>query len=256
MFGPAVPVNESYRQEMKQFTYAMFFAGLLLAPVFSAAQTPATAQPLAPAQPVPSSPATASPGMLNPAAQPPSQSPLAASTGTSTTGAPAPPLPGSNSARYIIGSTDAIQVSVWKEPGLSGSFPVRPDGMISLSLVGDIEAAGRTPMDLANDLTERLKKFIQDPNVTVTVVAVNSKHVYLIGEISRIGPIPLTSDLTPLQAISAAGGLTPYANKKHIYILRGEQGKQKKIPFDYKKAVKDGDQQGVVLLPGDTIVVP
>ena len=236
---------------MKQFMYAMLFAGLLLTPVFSAAQTPATAQPLAPAQPVPPSP-----GMLNPAAQTASQSPLAASTGTFTTGAPAPPLPGSSSARYIIGSTDAIQVSVWKEPGLSGSFPVRPDGMISLSLVGDIEAAGRTPMDLANDLTERLKKFIQDPNVTVTVVAVNSKHVYLIGEISHIGPIPLTSDLTPLQAISAAGGLTPYANKKHIYILRGEQGKQKKIPFDYKKAVKDGDQQGVVLLPGDTIVVP
>jgi polysaccharide export outer membrane protein len=161
-----------------------------------------------------------------------------------------------SSNRYVVGPEDAIQVSVWQQPSFSGSFPVRPDGMISLALVGDIVAAGRTPMDLANDLTERLRKFIVDPAVTVTVLAVNSKRVFLIGEIAKTGPIPLTSDLSPLQAIASAGGLTPYANRKHIYILRGEQGKQKKIPFNYNKAVKDGNSQGVTLLPGDTIVVP
>jgi polysaccharide export outer membrane protein len=171
---------------------------------------------------------------------------------TTTPVVPPPPVP----ASYVVGPDDSIQVMVWREPTLSGSFPVRPDGMISLALVGDIMAAGRTPMDLAKEITGKLKNFVTDPTVTVTVMAVNSKRVFLMGEVSHIGPIPLTSDLTPLQAIATAGGLTPYANKSHIYILRGEPGKQKKIPFNYKKAIKDGNQQGVTLLPGDTIVVP
>jgi len=129
--------------------------------------------------------------------------------------------------------------------------------MISLPLVGDIMASGRTPMDLASDLTARLKAFVNDPTVTVTVMAVNSKHIYMLGEVAHIGALPLTSTLSPLQAISAAGGLTPYANKKKIYILRVDaSGKKIKIPFNYKKAIQDGDLQGVVLLPGDTIVVP
>jgi len=171
--------------------------------------------------------------------------------------AAATPIPAPvDSARYVIGQDDSIAVSVWKEPTLSGTFPVRPDGMISLALVGDITAAGRTPMDLATDLTGRLKKYITDPTVTVTVLAVNSKRVFLLGEVAHIGPIPLTSALSPLQAISAAGGLSPYANKSHIYILRNVRGRQVKIPYDYKKAIKNGDEQGVVLLPGDTIVVP
>jgi polysaccharide export outer membrane protein len=158
---------------------------------------------------------------------------------------------------YVVGPEDSIQVTVWHEPTFSGSFPVRPDGMISLALVGDIMASGRTPMDLANDLTTRLKNFVNDPTVTVTVLAVNSKHVYMLGEIAHIGPIPLTSSLTPLQAISAAGGLSQYASKTKIYILRVDaSGKKIKIPFNYKKAIKDGDLQGVTLLPGDTIVVP
>jgi polysaccharide export outer membrane protein len=142
------------------------------------------------------------------------------------------------------------------EPTLSGNFPVRPDGMISLGLGGDILAAGRTPMQLSSDITGRLKKFLTDPTVAVTVLAVNSKRVFLVGEVQKTGPIPLTSNMGPFQAIISAGGLTPYANKTHIYILRGEQGKQKKIPFDYKKAIKDGNLQGITLLPGDTIVVP
>ena len=159
-------------------------------------------------------------------------------------------------ASYIVGPDDSIQVLVWKEPNFSGSFPVRPDGMITIPLVGDITASGRTPMDLAKEITEKLKSFVNDPTVTVTVMAVNSKRVFLMGEVAHIGPIPLTSDLTPLQAIASAGGLTQFAKKSQIYILRGEAGKQKRIPFDYKKAIKDGNQQGVTLLPGDTIVVP
>ncbi len=206
-------------------------------PIISAAPAPAASQP-APQTPLP---------------VPVSIPPATAGAGApGNTGAPA-----SIASTYVVGPEDSIQVIVWKEPTLSGSFPVRPDGMISLALVGDIMAAGRTPMDLATDLTQRLKKFVNDPTVTVSVLAVNSKHIYMLGEVLHIGPLPLTSSLTPLQAISAAGGLSPYANKSHIYILRVDAaGKKTKIPFNYKKAIKNGDLQGVTLLPGDTIVVP
>jgi polysaccharide export outer membrane protein len=158
--------------------------------------------------------------------------------------------------RYVIGAEDNLQVTVWREPTLSGTIPVRPDGMISMVLVGDLKAAGLTPMQLAADITQRLKKFIQDPSVSVVVLAVNSQKVFLIGEVGHAGPITMTAGMTPLQAIAAAGGLTPFANSKRIYILRGEQGKQQKIPFNYKQALKGDNQVAVELRPGDTIVVP
>ncbi|ADV81422.1 polysaccharide biosynthesis/export family protein [Terriglobus saanensis] len=158
-------------------------------------------------------------------------------------------------ANYVIGPDDSLQVTVWKEPSLSGTFPVRPDGMISLVLLGDLMAAGRTPMQLGDDISTRLKKYIQDPNVTVLVAAVNSHRIFLVGEVQKVGPLPLSAGMTPLQAIAAAGGLTAFANSKHIYILRGTQGKQIKIPFNYKSALK-GDVQGIALQSGDTIVVP
>lgn len=160
------------------------------------------------------------------------------------------------SANYVIGPDDSLQVTVWKERDLSGPLLVRPDGKISLPLVSDILAAGLTPMQLAADITERLKKFVTDPVVEVTVLAVNSKHIFLMGEVAHVGPLAIAPGMTILQAIATAGGLTPYANKKHIYILRGEPGKQQKIAFDFTKALKKGDMQGISLVPGDTIVVP
>jgi polysaccharide export outer membrane protein len=182
---------------------------------------------------------------------------------TPTTGAPeaaAPqvqtPAGDMDASRYVIGADDSLQVTVWQEPSISGTFPVRPDGMISLVLVGDIQAAGLTPMHLAHDLTIKLKKFIQDPIVSVVVAAVRSQRVYLVGEVNHAGPIVLTPGMTPLQAIAEAGGLNPYTNGKHIYILRGPQGKQTKIPFNYKLALKGDNRQDVPLLSGDTIVVP
>jgi polysaccharide biosynthesis/export protein len=161
-----------------------------------------------------------------------------------------------DSASYIIGADDGLQVTVWKEPSLSGTFPVRPDGMISLALVGDVPAAGLTPMQLGANIAERLKKFIQDPSVSVVVTAVNSQRIFMIGEIGRVGPLVLTPGMTPLQAISAAGGLSTFANAKRIYILRGAPGKQVKIPFNYKLALKGDSKQLISLEPGDTIVVP
>ncbi len=162
----------------------------------------------------------------------------------------------SNAVHYIIGPEDTLQVTVWKEPTLSGTFPVRPDGMISLVLVGDLPAAGRTPTQLGDDITTKLKKYLQDPSVTVVVLAVNSQRIYLMGEVGHVGPVPLAAGMSPLQAIAAAGGLSPFANSKKIYILRGEAGKQQKIPFNYKQALKGDNTQNVKLQPGDTIVVP
>jgi polysaccharide export outer membrane protein len=159
-------------------------------------------------------------------------------------------------SRYVIGADDSLQVTVWQEPSLSGTFPVRPDGMISLVLIGDIPAAGITPMHLAHDITVKLKKFIQDPVVSVVVAAVRSQRVFLVGEVQHAGPIVLSPGMTPLQAIAEAGGLTPYTSGKHIYILRGPQGKQTKIAFNYKLALNGDNRQDVPLLPGDTIVVP
>lgn len=161
-----------------------------------------------------------------------------------------------DAATYVIGAEDGLQVTVWKDPTLSGTFPVRPDGMISLTLLGDVQAAGLTPMQLTATLTEKLKKYIQDPIVSVVVVAVNSKRVFVVGEVGHVGPMAMTPGMTPLQAIATAGGLTPFAHAGKIYILRGEPGKQKQIPFDYKKALKGDAKQLISLQPGDTIVVP
>lgn len=175
----------------------------------------------------------------------------AAQTGTTPQGAP-----GVDNERYIIGPDDSLSITVWKEPNLSGTIPVRPDGMISMALIGDLKAEGRTPMQLAGDITEKLKKYIQDPNVSVVVMAVNSQRIFLIGEVGHAGALAMTPGMTPLQAIAAGGGLSPFANAKKIYILRNEGGKQRKIPFNYKQALKGDDSQNFELKPGDTIVVP
>lgn len=159
------------------------------------------------------------------------------------------------SPNYVIGADDTLKIDVWKEPQLSGQQPVRPDGKITLPLINDVAAAGFTPMQLEADITARLTKFVTDPVVSVTVLGVLSKRVFMVGEVGRPGPLSITPGMTILQAIATAG-LTPYANKKHIYILRGDAAKQEKIPFDYNKALKKGDMQGVSLIPGDTIVVP
>lgn len=159
------------------------------------------------------------------------------------------------SPTYVIGADDVLNIQVWQNPQLSGLLPVRPDGKISLPLINDIMAAGYTPMQLTADITARLTKFVTDPVVDVSVQQVNSKRVFLVGEVEHAGPMPITPGMTILQAIASAG-LGPYANQKGIYILRGDPVHQQKVKFDYKRAVKKGDMQGVTLIPGDTIVVP
>jgi polysaccharide biosynthesis/export protein len=158
---------------------------------------------------------------------------------------------------YIIGPEDVLNINVWKETDISRTVPVRPDGKISLPLLNDVQAAGLTPQQLAASIREGLKKFIADPEVTVIVTAVNSRRVYIIGEVTHPGVIPLLSGMTVLQALASAGSFTQFANIKGIYVLRNENGKQVKHPFNYKAVVKGQNaEQNMELKPGDTIVVP
>lgn len=157
---------------------------------------------------------------------------------------------------YVIGPEDVLHISVWKETDLTNTLPVRPDGKISMPLLDDVQAAGLTPMQLANSLTDKLKKFISDPRVTVVVTQMNSQKVYITGEVAHTGAMPLTPNMTVLQAVASAG-FTQFANTKGIYVLRTEGGKQLKLPFNYKQVVKgESMEQNIVLRPGDTIVVP
>jgi polysaccharide export outer membrane protein len=159
-----------------------------------------------------------------------------------------------NNATYVIGAEDTLHIAVWKETDLTVTLPVRPDGQISMPLLNDVQAAGLTPMQLAASLTEKLKKYVTDPRVTVVVTAMNSQRIYILGEVLHSGAIPLTPNMTVLQALATAG-FTQFANTKGIYVLRQENGKQQKIAVNYKQLIK-GNAPNVPLKPADTVVVP
>ncbi len=162
-----------------------------------------------------------------------------------------------NPGTYIIGPQDVLDVNVWKEPNISQTVPVRPDGKISLPLLNDVQAAGLTPMELQKDITERLKKFIDQPQVTVIVSQINSRRIYVLGQVPRPGAFPMFPNMTVLQALAEAGGYSQFANLSKMYVLRNENGKQKIFPFNYKDVVRgERANQNILLKPGDTIVVP
>ncbi len=171
--------------------------------------------------------------------------------------ATAPHKSATEDPNYTIGPQDVLDISVWKEPELTRSVPVRPDGKISLPLLNDVQAAGLTPSQLAAQITTSLKKFVTEPQVTVIVAAINSQRVFIIGEVLRPGAFPLLPGMTVLQALSSAGGFTQFASLGKIYVLRNEDGKQTKHPFNYKAAI-NGKQvdQNFLLKAGDQIVVP
>jgi len=164
---------------------------------------------------------------------------------------------GSNDPNYVIGPQDMLDVSIWKEPDLSRSVPVRPDGKISLPLLNDVQASGLTPIQLAAQLTTSLNKYLTNPQVTVIVTQINSQRVFILGEVGRAGAYALLPGMTVLQALSNAGGFTAFANSKKIYVLRQENGKDQKYFFNYKEVI-GGRQPGqnIELRAGDTIVVP
>jgi len=175
---------------------------------------------------------------------------------TTVNAAAAPAKPPENSPDYVIGADDTLHISVWKEPDLSETLPVRPDGKISMPLLNDITAAGLTPLELKDSITEKLKKYVSDPRVTVVVTAMNSRRIFVTGEVNHSGPISLLPHMTVLQALAQAG-FTQFANPKATYLLRTQDGKQTKLPFNYKDVVKGNHpEQNIELKPGDTIVVP
>ena len=160
-------------------------------------------------------------------------------------------------ASYRIGPQDVLRIDVWKETEISRSVPVRPDGKISLPLLNDVQASGLTAMELSNNITEGLKKFINNPQVTVSVTEINSRRVYVSGEVTRPGAYPLLPNMTVLQALTSAGGFTQFARTNKIYVLRTEGGKQVKHPFNYKEVVNGKrPEDNIALQPGDLIMVP
>lgn len=165
--------------------------------------------------------------------------------------------PATADPNYVIGGQDVLDISVWKEAELTRTVPVRPDGKISLPLLNDVQAAGLTPTQLAAQLTESLKKFVTNPQVTVIVVQINSQRIYILGEVTRAGAYPLLPGMTILQGLSSAGGFTQFANLKKIYMFRMENGKQVKYPFNYKDVISGkASDENIVLKAGDTIVIP
>jgi polysaccharide biosynthesis/export protein len=164
-------------------------------------------------------------------------------------------IPATPDQDYRIGPQDVVQIDVWKETEITRTIPVRPDGKISLPLLNDVQAAGFTAMQLAGNIREGLTKYLNNPQVTVTVTQINSRRVFLTGEIAHSGALPLLPGMTALQAISSSGGFTQFARIKGTYILRNENGKQVKYPYDYKQVLK-GNKEDIVLQPGDVIVVP
>ena len=168
-----------------------------------------------------------------------------------------PATPATTDMAYRIGPQDVVQIDVWKEPEITRTIPVRPDGKISLPLLNDVQASGLTAMQLAGVIRDGLTKYLTNPQVTVTVTQINSRRVFITGEVSRAGAIPLLPNMTALQALSSAGGFTQFARPKNIYILRVVEGKQVKYPFNYKEVVKGKyEEQNILLQPGDVIVVP
>jgi polysaccharide biosynthesis/export protein len=157
---------------------------------------------------------------------------------------------------YVIGLEETLRISVWQEPELSATLPVRPDGKISLPLLNDVQASGLTPMELASSITEKLRKYVDDPRVTVVVSQMKARRVFMIGEVLRHGPLNLTPNMTVLQALATAG-LTPFANTKKIYVLRVENGVEKRYPVNYKPMIKGkGQSQNILLRPEDMVIVP
>ena len=159
---------------------------------------------------------------------------------------------------YVIGPDDILAVNVWKETEISRSVPVRPDGKISLPLIGDLPASGRTPVQLQRDIKQQLLAYLSNPEVTVVVQEVKSHKFNIVGEVQKPGSYVMSGPMTVLDAIAVAGGLRDFATETRIYVLRATNtGSPIRLPFNYKRIIKGNDlRQNVELEPRDTIVVP
>jgi polysaccharide export outer membrane protein len=217
-----------------------------------------------PAKPTPTpTPTPAKPAPPSTQATPPTVKPTPTPTPPAKPSAPttpttAPAVPSvSTPADYVIGPDDVLIVVVWREKEVSGEVVVRPDGKISLPLLNDVQAAGLTPEQLRVKVTEAAQKYIETPEVTVIVKQINSRRVFITGQVTKPGPYPLAGPTTVLQLISIAGGLLEYADEKKIVILRNEGGKQVTYKFNYRDVLRGQNlKQNIELKPGDTVAVP
>jgi polysaccharide export outer membrane protein len=184
------------------------------------------------------------------AAGPPQEAPAGAPGGAPVKGAPLP-------AGYVIGADDVLTIVFWRDKDLTAEVRVRPDGMISLPLLNDVRAAGLTPEELRAQLAESAKRFVQEPNATVIVKEINSRQVFITGNVAKPGTYRLTTQMNVLQLLAQAGGLLEYADSKNIVVIRTEAGRQTHLKFNYKDVIKrKRPEQNIALKPGDTIVVP
>jgi len=158
---------------------------------------------------------------------------------------------------YVIGTDDVLSIVYWKDKDMSADAQVRPDGRIALPLINEVVAAGLTPEQLREKITEESRNYMEDANITVVVRQINSRKVFITGEINKPGPYPLTAETSVLQLIAMAGGLREYANSKKIIIMRTVAGRSTSLPFNYRDVTSGKNlQQNVLLQPGDTVVVP
>jgi polysaccharide biosynthesis/export protein len=172
--------------------------------------------------------------------------------------APAPPAPGPaiSAEQYKIGPEDLINVSVWKNDAMSRTIPVRPDGMISLPLLDDVQAAGLTPMQLRDVIMKKLTDYMPAPEVSVIVQEVRSFKVSVMGEVSRPARYELKSLTTVLDVLAQAGGFNQFANRSRIVILRPNGKNMTRIPFNYNKAIASSEEENLYLQPNDIVLVP
>jgi polysaccharide export outer membrane protein len=182
--------------------------------------------------------------------------PVSTSVQSTTTSADKPAdKPHDNS--FVIGNDDVLAINVWKEPDISRSIPVRSDGKISLPLVGEVQAAGLTPLMLEKDIATKLKSYIAEPEVTVMVEQVNSQKFNILGQVAKPGTYVIANSPTVLDAIALAGGFRDFAKRKSIYVLRHGATGDTRLPFNYKDVSQGKNMaQNIKLQPGDTIIVP
>jgi polysaccharide export outer membrane protein len=159
---------------------------------------------------------------------------------------------------FVIGNDDHLTIDVWNEPEISRSIPVRSDGRISLPLAGEVQATGRTPLQLEQEIATKLLSYITKPEVTVIVEQINSQNFNILGQVAKPGSYPLTAETTVLDAIAKAGGFRDFAKQKGIYVLRHtSNGSEVRIPFNYKDVIKGKNSaQNIEIQPNDTVVVP
>ena len=170
---------------------------------------------------------------------------------------PTAPTAAAIPADYVIGAGDVLSIVFWREPDMSAKVTVRPDGRISVPLLNDIVVTGLTPEQLRQKLAVDAQRFVQDPTVAVVVEQINSRRVFIIGQVSKSGPYALTASMNVLQLIATAGGLTEYADESNIFVTRTEDGKPSVYKFNYKDVIHGKNlKQNIDLKPGDTVNVP